>query len=147
MSAKKEAKPKIKTGRKPLDIDPRLVENLAGIGCTLPEIAAAVNCHQDTLLNRFSEEIAKGRENGKTRLRKKQLEIALKGNVVMLIWLGKQILGQSDRVGLEHSGPGGGPIKTQEMTPELEEKILAVARINGTLSAPQAYEESTATDD
>lgn len=31
-------------------------------------------------------------------LRKKQLQIALKGNVVMLIWLGKQYLGQVDKV-------------------------------------------------
>jgi hypothetical protein len=30
------------------------------------------------------------------RLRRKQIEVAMKGNAVMLIWLGKQILSQSD---------------------------------------------------
>jgi len=30
-------------------------------------------------------------------LRRKQIEVALKGNVSMLIWLGKQMLGQMDK--------------------------------------------------
>ena len=97
---------KAKTGRPQAVVDAKLVENLASIGCTPAEIAAACNCSRDTLDRRFAEVMAKGRENGKTRLRKKQLEIALAGNVVMLIWLGKQILGQSDQISqhTEHSG-------------------------------------------
>lgn len=87
-----------KGGRPKLDIDARLVEQLASIGCTMSEIAAACNCSVDTLERRFAGEIEKGRENGKTRLRKKQLEVALQGNVSMLIWLGKQMLGQSEKV-------------------------------------------------
>lgn len=98
-------------GRPKLDIDPRLVETLAGIGCTLSEIAAACNCHKDTISDNFSSELAKGRESGKTRLRKKQLEVALSGNVTMLIWLGKQILDQSDRTQI--GGMEGNPIKTE----------------------------------
>jgi len=101
-----------KGGRPKAEIDPRLVETLAGIGCTLSEIAAACDCHPDTLTNRFSAEMNKGRENGKTRLRKKQLEVALAGNVSMLIWLGKQILGQTEKVEArtEHSGTIGGTL-------------------------------------
>lgn len=108
--AKKAAK--LKTGRPSSEIDARLVENLASIGCTLKEIAAACNCHQDTLLNRFSEVMDKGRENGKTRLRKKQIELALAGNVTLLIWLGKQMLGQAEKVEArtEHSGQIGGTL-------------------------------------
>ena len=38
--------------------------------------------------------------------------LALAGNVVLLIWLGKQMLGQSEKVESksELSGPDGGPI-------------------------------------
>ena len=37
-------------------------------------------------------------------------ELAMEGNVTMLIWLGKQRLGQRDRLDTEHSGSEGGPI-------------------------------------
>jgi len=37
-----------------------------------------------------------------------QWEAAKKGNVTMMIWLGKQLLGQRDQ--MEHSGPDGGPV-------------------------------------
>lgn len=42
----------------------------------------------------------------KHRLRAKQLEIAYNGNVSMLIWLGKQYLGQGDKVqaAVSHQG-------------------------------------------
>lgn len=100
MSSKKkliDAEP-AKVGRPKANVDPRLVEQLASIGCSMKEIAAACKCSVDTLERNFADEITKGQENGKTRLRKKQLETALSGNVVMLIWLGKQMLGQSDKV-------------------------------------------------
>jgi len=127
-AAKKVAKKAVNKGGRPkADVDPRLVETLAGIGCTLSEIAAACNCHPDTLTNRFSAEMEKGRENGKTRLRKKQIEVALTGNVSMLIWLGKQILGQSEKVEArtEHSGTIGGTLDegTQQAVSEWAKNI------------------------
>ena len=108
--AKKAARKKV--GRPKANVDPRLVETLAGIGCTLAEIAAACNCNRDTIADNFSAEIEKGRENGKTRLRKKQIEVALAGNVSMLIWLGKQMLGQAEKVEAktEHSGQINGTL-------------------------------------
>lgn len=33
----------------------------------------------------------------KCRLRKKQIQLAMKGNLGMLVWLGKQYLGQSEK--------------------------------------------------
>lgn len=112
--AKKAANPapKSKGGRPQLEIDPALVERLASIHCPTVEIAAAVGCSVDTLDRRFADVIAKGRENGKTRLRKKQLEVALAGNVSMLIWLGKQMLGQAEKVEAQthHSGEINGTL-------------------------------------
>jgi hypothetical protein len=37
------------------------------------------------------------RVGGNVSLRRKQMELAMKGNVTMLIWLGKQYLGQTDK--------------------------------------------------
>lgn len=84
--------------RPKLNIDPNLVEELAGIGCKNKEIAVIVGCSTDTLEGRFSAELEKGREHLKMSLRRWQLEAAKKGNVVMLIWLGKQMLQQTDKV-------------------------------------------------
>jgi hypothetical protein len=85
-------------GRPKLQIDPKLVQDLAALGCKTTEIAVVVGCSTDTLEGRFSAELAKGRENLRISLRRWQLEAAKKGNVAMLIWLGKQMLGQTEKV-------------------------------------------------
>ena len=85
-------------GRPKLNIDPKLVQDLAALGCKTSEIAVVVGCSPDTLDGRFSAELAKGRENLKISLRRWQLEAAKKGNVAMLIWLGKQMLGQTEKI-------------------------------------------------
>lgn len=79
-------------------IDPEQVKALAGIGCTMIEIASVMKCSVDTLENRFSDVIKEGRETGRMSLRRMQWEAAKKGNTVMLIWLGKQLLGQKEKV-------------------------------------------------
>ena len=45
----------------------------------------------------FSDCFKKFSANGRITLRKKQFEVAKAGNVTMLIWLGKQYLGQTDK--------------------------------------------------
>ena len=49
------------------------------------------------------------RRPSKTSLRRWQYEAAKRGNASLLIWLGKQYLGQKDRH--EQSGPDGGQIE------------------------------------
>lgn len=73
-----------------------MIEKLASIHCTNEEIASCVGCHPDTLADRFSELLKKARDTGKASLRRLQWEGAQKGQAVMLIWLGKQLLGQKD---------------------------------------------------
>jgi hypothetical protein len=85
-----------KPGRKPVDVDPEQVEKLAALGCTNLEIASFFNCSDRTIRDKFSENVAKGKEQGKIRLRQLQWQSAQKGNVTMQIWLGKNILGQKD---------------------------------------------------
>ena len=86
----------IPVGRDKKVIDPDEVEKLAGIGCKDSEIAEWFGIKQDTLRYNFADQITKGREHLKQSLRRAQLSLALSGNAVMLIWLGKNILGQTD---------------------------------------------------
>jgi len=55
-------------------------------------------CSADLLEKSYSEYLTKGRAEQKMRLRQLQWKSAEKGNVSMLIFLGKNILGQQDRL-------------------------------------------------
>jgi len=109
----KHHKKKRGRGRPRLNLDKTQIETLARINCTHEEIAAVMGCSVDTISRNYAELINKARLNGKTSLRRAQWKKALSGNTGMLIWLGKQELGQSDRHDFEHSGPDGGPIPSQ----------------------------------
>lgn len=83
-------------GRNKRVVDPLQVETYAQLGCKETEIARLVSIDRDTLRYNFAEELERGKANLKMSLRRKQVEVALTGNVAMLIWLGKNILGQGD---------------------------------------------------
>ena len=74
------------------------VQKLASFGLTNKEIAEALAYDENTMKRNFEIFLIKGRANLKQRLKNKQIQVALGGNVVMLIWLGKQYLGQTDKV-------------------------------------------------
>ena len=90
---------------KKYDIDPKQVEKLAAYGCTNTEIASFFGCDESLIRKSYSESITKGRDSGKIRLRQLQWRAAERGNIPMLIWLGKQVLDQSDRKEIEMSTP------------------------------------------
>jgi len=103
---KKPGRPKKPVGRpKKYNLDTNKVEELAGYGCTDTEMASFFDISRTTLERNYGQFITKGRDKGKTRLRKLQWKSAEKGNVVMLIWLGKQVLGQTDRKEVEMINP------------------------------------------
>lgn len=82
------------------NIDYVTVEKLASIQCTQEEIANFLDISTRTLQRdkEFCRIYKKGMENGKMSLRRMQFKKANDGNVSMLIWLGKQYLGQTDKV-------------------------------------------------
>jgi hypothetical protein len=98
-AAKRPAKNPVGRPKKP--ITEKQVFELASIGCTNVEIAAVLDCCDDTLVNNFSDAIKKGRETMKKSLRRIQMDLARRGNPTMAIWLGKQYLGQKDRSEVE----------------------------------------------
>lgn len=75
------------------------VFKLAAIGCKDTEIAEWFGIDPNTLRYNFSVELLKGRETLKHSLRRKQIQVAMSGNPTMLIWLGKNLLAQSDSPG------------------------------------------------
>ena len=77
-------------------VNPDDVYKLAQLGCTTKEIARWFDVPENTLKDNFRIIIEKGREDLKQTLRMAQIKLALGGNAVMLIWLGKNMLGQSD---------------------------------------------------
>ena len=81
---------------KQYDIKPDEVQKLASYGCTNTEIADFYGCDESTIRKGYSESLTKGRTMGKMRLRQIQWKIAENGNCTMAIWLGKNMLGQSD---------------------------------------------------
>ena len=96
---KKENK---KTGRpKKYNIQKEKVEQLASFGCTNTDIASFFGCDVSLITKTYSQFLTKGRDKGKIRLRQLQWKSAEKGNTAMLIWLGKQILNQTDKSEVE----------------------------------------------
>jgi hypothetical protein len=77
-------------------IDPKEVQKLASIGMKNSEIAEYLAIDDSTLNYNFKQYLTKGRHDLKVSLRRAQLSLALSGNATLLIWLGKNILGQSD---------------------------------------------------
>lgn len=89
---------KKKVGRPKIEINEDQLEKLASILCTMEEMASFFECSVDTLERNFADTIKKGKDKGRMSLRRLQFEKAQSGNTTMLIWLGKQMLGQKDKI-------------------------------------------------
>jgi DNA-binding CsgD family transcriptional regulator len=80
------------------DIDEDRVAQMAYDGASDREIGDILGCDHKTVANRFSPLLRKKRAERRLDLRRVQTEIAKQGNAVLLIWLGKQELGQVDKI-------------------------------------------------
>lgn len=124
MAARKPAAERKKTGpkgpTKPMsDKEFEQLVSMIRIQCTRDEICDILNMSETTLNRRIKEQGIEGVDNfealykkhqgeGKASLRRAQWKAAQDGNPTMLVWLGKQMLGQKDKQ--ELSGPDGGAI-------------------------------------
>ena len=92
--------------------------NLIRIQCTAEEISGVLGMSVDTLGRRIKEREIEGVENfadlykrhsdeGKASLRREQWKAAQAGNTTMLVWLGKQMLGQRDKVESDFTSSDG----------------------------------------
>lgn len=84
-------------GRDKTVVPPDQVEELANLGCTDRDIANFFGISESSLRYNFSDNLIKGRELLKIKLRKAMIKSAIiNENVTMQIWLSKQWLGMSD---------------------------------------------------
>ena len=95
-----------KMGRPKKEFNQELFEELCKIQCTEQEIAAVMDMSIE-LVNQnckslygltFLDVYAQKRAAGKPSMRRKQYQKAMDGDTTMLIWLGKNMLEQRDRV-------------------------------------------------
>jgi hypothetical protein len=101
---KKKHKPR--SGRPHVQFNWKEFENLCGIQCTEIEIAAWFRCSVDTLQRAvkceyhktFADVYEEKKGLGRISVRRMQFQQAIKGNPTMLVWLGKQLLDQKDRI-------------------------------------------------
>lgn len=99
-------------------------ESLCGLNCTESEICAVLGVTDKTLTAwcrrtykmGFSEVYKTFRGKGNASLRRLQFKEAERGNVTMLIWLGKQWLGQTEK-------PAGSDPPEPEINDEVEELL------------------------
>ncbi len=88
--------------KKPLDLD--LIKELARFGNTEHDIAIICGFNPSYFSEmkktdpRIQETIDNGYSEMKSSLRRKQLEVAMEGDRTLLVFLGKAILNQSDRM-------------------------------------------------
>ena len=120
------------------ELDYVQARRLAEIQCTIDEIAHVLGV-SNTKLKRdvqFREVYEAAREKGKTSLRRMQWKAATRGNTAMLIWLGKQFLGQAEK----HELSGGLAIERSpvEMTDEQLVEIIKSGRSGGTAAPAQS---------
>jgi hypothetical protein len=98
------------------EIDAETVKKLAALNCSMEEIGHVVGCSVDTLERRFADTIKEGRSHGKVSLKRKMFDTAIAGNVTMMIWLSKNLLGYSDK------------IETKEVSKEDTDKLKEEAK-------------------
>lgn len=121
---------KKKMGRPLKEIDWDQVNKLAHIQCTAKEIASFIGVDDDTLCNAskrdhgitFSDYLEQKKEGGRASLRRSQwLAASETKNPTMLVWLGKQYLGQSDKQDIKQEVTG-----TQEISLKHEDILKLV---------------------
>jgi hypothetical protein len=108
-------------------IDAEQLKDLARIHCSVAEMADIIGCSTEVLKRGYSCVINAARAEGRAALRRRQYEMAMV-NPQLNIWLGKQILGQRDQVGVGNpDGSAFAPVATKAMTlEEAEQLYLAV---------------------
>lgn len=112
MKKKPEPKKKNPQNRPPIPIDWTVVDKWLEADCTGTQVAGMLAIHPDTLYDRcvkekemnFSEYANTKRCKGDGLIKEKQFTEALKGDRGMLIWLGKQRLGQKENHELNVTG-------------------------------------------
>src|SRR6516165_1472638 len=124
-----------------IEISLAKIRNFAANMHTLAGIAARLGVSHDTLQERLKEpEFRRAYEEGRemccAEIRDLQMQAARAGNITMLIWLGKQMLGQTDTVQTQFGGPGGAPFQI-EIVRVAVQRVQAQGELEPASEAPE----------
>lgn len=109
-------------GRPKSPLSAAILEEMIADGATMEEVADLHGVVRQTLYNRIEQEPAfmdalkRGRARAGATLRKTQVTLARAGNPAMLIWLGKQMLGQREPR-LDDAPPDDSPLTSSAIWP------------------------------
>ena len=111
-------------------INQKQFESLCAIQCTQEEICNVLDVTDKTLTRwcnevynlSFSEIYEQKRDIGRMSLRRNQFKLAESGNATMQIWLGKQVLKQSENPAMDNIKLKELELKIKEF--ELKEKLM-----------------------
>jgi hypothetical protein len=114
------------------------LEELAAMGLSDEEFSTLLGRSESWTKANCSSPIKRGRARLRQSLRRAQIKSALSGNPTMLIWLGKQYLGQRDRGSLDVSAEQHRPLT---LTPTTLHRLQAsyrvtMERLRGALPGP-----------
>jgi len=91
-----------KAGRPKLELNEEQVYKLASLNVSVKNISDVLNCSVSLLNKNYLDVINAGRANLRTSILRTQYEVGITNkNVTMLIWMGKQHLGQADKKTVE----------------------------------------------
>ena len=109
--AETKKKTKAKIGRPRIEFDLTEIEKLGALGCTYEEMGAWMGISHEVITDRMANDLAfstaykSGLGKLKLSLRRRQITVAqgdeakkINPNPAMLIWLGKQYLGQTEKI-------------------------------------------------
>jgi len=133
---KRQGIERIKPGPKPIEVPLEKIADWAQVGFRWSDIAVELEV-TDRTLRRYravNPQIDRAYEKGLARMRRslrsKQYEIAMKGNVTMLIWLGKNELEQADKKDTRslhiHANADSQDALSALSTEELKERIAVL---------------------
>ena len=127
-------------GRPRRKFDLEKVTVMASIGASPYEMASYFDCSTRVIQQRMTEDeedpvkgdflraYKKGFGEVKRSLRRCQIETALNGNPALLIWLGKNLLDQTDKIDSKQEISSKSEVK-MEITPEIEAQIKEAAQV------------------
>ena len=120
----------------PTDRDIKIVEEMASIGCTPREISGVMGFPIGLLKSnhQLSYAVLRGNERAKMSLRRLQWKTAQK-NPIMQIFLGKQLLGQSDKV--EHTKDAGDLERARKSFEDKLKNIIDISPKNDATEKPK----------
>lgn len=105
---------KIKAGRPQTKFNWEVLNAILQYGATLLDSSEILGVSEDTIQRAIKKEHGitfseyRNKKMGRVRIKllQKQIDVAMNGSVPLLIWLGKQYLGQSDKQEIEQEKIG-----------------------------------------